>query len=85
MIGRSSAGANGPVGIQPDTDVAYQSGIQAGYGEGKTDARCHLEMFGYGSAVSRAVCCSRDTELNIIERRKRSIVSNRVIGGDGLR
>jgi hypothetical protein len=55
LIGHSSAGANGPAGIQPDSDVPYQSGIRAGHGEGKTDTRCHLEMFGYGSAVSRTV------------------------------
>jgi hypothetical protein len=51
LIGHSSAGANGPAGIQPDSDVPYQSGIQAGRGEDKTDARCHLEMFGYGVAA----------------------------------
>jgi hypothetical protein len=53
--GLMGPGVYRPAGIQPDSDVPYRSGIRAGHGEDNTDARCHLEMFGYGSAVSRTV------------------------------
>jgi hypothetical protein len=54
-MGHSSAGSNGPAGIQPDSDVPYRNGIRADHGEDKTDARSISKMFGCGSAVSTTV------------------------------